>query len=439
MHKEEYKSKMVSLDDIVSMIKSNDKIVLAPGIIEPAEVIERLPGIADRVENVSLYACQSLQMYEIYKDPKYKKSFSVESPFHSPYLRAAQNKGRGICNAIPSHLRHYGVSLAKQKINMLIILVSPMDEHGYFTTGGGGTVYGVESRKADVVVAIVNETVPRTYGDTAIHISEVNYICENNRKRNFLPKIQSTEVEKKIGKYVADMIEDGSTIQLGIGGITNAAALELMDRKDLGVHTEMISDAFVDLFNAGVITGKEKTLFPGKMITCFSMGTEKVDEFINNNPGIFHFRASYANDPFTIAQNNKMISVNATLQVDLTGQCASEAIGTEVISGTGGQVETAIGAQMSEGGKSILTVRSTAMITKPGSKEKVMVSKIVPYLDRGSIVTLQRTDVEYIVSEYGVANLKGLSERERAKALIKIAHPKFRDELTEEARKYNIL
>lgn len=437
MLKEKYNKKVISIDEAVGMIKSNDSVVVAPGCAEPSEIMDRLPSIADNVENVTLTTMLSMKMYDVYKDSKYKGIVNVESAFYSLPLRIA-NKFK-ISTFVPSHLRNVGPSMGKKRTNILYTMVSPMDNHGYFSMGPSGCIdqYDV-LENVDKVVALVNPQMPRTFGDTSLHIDRIDYVCEVDRPLPTLPEPVIGEEDMKIGEYISELVDDGSTIQLGIGAIPNAAALKLMNKKDLGIHTEMLNDAMVDLCEAGVVTGNKKTIYPKKIITAFTLGTKKVYDFIDNNPSILHLRCSHTNDPFVVAQNYKMVSINTTLQIDLTGQCASESIINEQISGTGGQVETAIGAQMGKEGKSIIALRSTANIKKAGTDEKVRVSKIVPYLEKGTIVTLARTDVDYVVTEYGVAKLKGYSVSDRAKMLINIAHPDFREELTEVAKKNRI-
>jgi len=438
MIRKTYEDKIISLDEAVGLIKENDSVVFSPAHTEPLEIIERLPSIADRVKNVTLSTMLSLRLHEIYKDPKYKGIFNIESAFYSPPLRMANKFG--ISTFIPSHLRNVGPNTSKKRANILYTVVAPMDKHGYFSMGCSGTIYQYDVlRNVDKIVALVNPQMPRTFGDTSIHFSQIDHICQIDRPIITLPDPVISDEDMRIGEYVSELIEDGSTIQLGIGSIPNAAALKLINKKDLGIHTEMLNDSMVDLCEAGVITGNRKTLHPKKIVTTFTLGTQKVYDFIDDNPSVLHLRCSYANNPFVVAQNYRMVSVNTTLQIDFSGQCASESIINEQISGTGGQVETAIGAQMSEGGKSIITLQSTANIKKPGSNEKIRVSKIVPYLEKGTAVTLGRTDVDYVVTEYGIAELKGNSLKDRAKMLINIAHPDFRDELMEEAKRNGIL
>lgn len=439
MYWNQYNSKLIKVEDAVNFVKSNDHLVLAGGPIEPHGFIKYLSGIKEKVNNVKVSTLLSMFPHEVMTDVSYKGIFEFESLFHSGVQRMSNRLG--LCSFIPTHLRNsaYGRLRSSGNPNVYVVTVSPMDKRGFFTTGPG-TIYEQEMlSSADIVIVEVNPNFPRTFGDTLVHISEVDYIYEYDRTVPVLPDAEITPIDEMIGKYVSELIEDGSTIQLGIGGIPNASARELINKKDLGIHTEMLNDAIVDLYESGAITGNKKTIFPKKIVTSFTMGTKKVYDFIDDNPLVLHYSSAYTNNPFIISQNYKMVSVNTTLQVDFTGQCASESIVNEQISGTGGQVETAIGAQMSPGGKSIITLKSTADIKKRDSNEKVTVSNIVPFLEKGTIVTLPRTDVDYVVTEYGIASLKGASVKDRAKMLINISHPDFRQELTREAQKFGYI
>ncbi|MFP4017004.1 MAG: acetyl-CoA hydrolase/transferase family protein, partial [Halanaerobiales bacterium] len=266
---------------------------------------------------------------------------------------------------------------------------------------------------------------PRTLGDSFIHISDVNYLVENNRSLPELPAGEADEVELKIGKYIADLIEDGSTIQLGIGGIPNAVAASLSGKKDLGIHSEMLTEGMVDLVEQGIITNRRKSIHNGKIIGSFAAGSRKLYDFLDDNPMVEMHPVSYTNDPVVISKNTRMVSINSCIEVDMLGQCAAETIGTKQVSGTGGQTDFVRGAVKSEGGKSIIALKSTAV---NGSK-----STIVPMLTEGAVVTTGKNDVDYIVTEYGVAHLRGKSGAERAEALINIAHPDFRQELKEKS------
>ncbi|MFN2302986.1 MAG: acetyl-CoA hydrolase/transferase family protein, partial [Anaerolineales bacterium] len=277
----------------------------------------------------------------------------------------------------------------------------------------------------------INENLPWTFGDTLVHISEIDYVVENHVPVVELPSAPPSEIEQKIGGYIAELIDDGSTIQLGIGGIPNAITAFILERKDLGIHTEMVIDGMVDLVEAGVVTNRKKTLHPGKIIGAFALGTNKLYRFLHRNKDVEIYRGHYTNDPYVIAKNFKMISVNTAIQVDILGQVCSQSIGTRQFSGTGGQLDTHRGAQMSEGGRGIIALRSTA---KNGS-----ISTIVPTLAPGAGVTVPSQDVDTIITEYGIAELRGRCVKDRMEALIRIAHPNFRDWIRDEAHRLGIV
>ena len=433
-----YLSKKITIEAAVDMIKSGDRVVLSPGANEPMAIIDHLPLIVDRVKNVTLFTMLSMKLYDIYKNKKYNGIFHTESGFFSKPLRiACQN---GLASFVPMHLRNIGPIISKQHMNILFTLVSPMDRGGFFSTGTDGGVYQKDVlQNVDKVIAVVNPRCPRTFGDASIHIDNVDYICECDHLLGTLLPEETTKEDGMIADYIADLIEDGSTLQLGIGGIPNAVADKLKSKKNLGIHTEMMNDAIMGLVEAGAVDGTKKSIHPQKIIACFSLGGQKLYDFIDDNPSILHYRCSYTNNPMVIAQNKKMVSVNTTLQVDFCGQCASESVINQQISGTGGQIETAVGSQMTEGGKSIIAMHSTALVKDPSSDKTVRVSKIVPQFESGTFITLARAEVEYIVTEYGVVRLKGASVPQRAKLLIDIAHPDFRDQLKFNAKKMQLL
>ncbi|MBS7527812.1 4-hydroxybutyrate--acetyl-CoA CoA transferase [Fusibacter paucivorans] len=438
MYQQRYQQKRISVEDAVGLVQSNQHIVLGGGPIEPWEFIANLPKVSDRLKNVKISALLSMKAHEIMVNPKYKGIFELDSGFYSGVHRASNKLG--LCSHMPTHLRNCADGVLRRGTpDIYVVTVSAMDQHGYVTTGPGAIYEPEMIHSAKTVIFEVNSRSPRTFGDTVFHISDADYVYEVDRPVPVLPSAPISDEDRIIGSYIAELIEDGSTIQLGIGGIPNAAAQALMEKKDLGIHTEMLNDAMVDLVRAGVVTGRCKTLYPDKIITSFCMGSQKVYDFIDNNPGILHFKAQYTNAPDLVKQNYKMVSVNTTIMVDFSGQCASESVRSEQISGTGGQVETSIGAQMAMHGKSIIALHATAEIKMPDTGERKRVSNIVPFLEPGTIVTLTRTDVDYVVTEYGVAHLKGLTVKERTKALIAIAHPDFRAELEAAAQKYHFI
>lgn len=434
---EMYESKLVSIEEALQHIQSRDHIVTALGASEPQGLLSQLHTIANRVEDVTVTTCLPMTAFDYFTKDEYRKNFSMEGWFYMQVMR--ENHPYQRVSFIPHHLRFAGLRrLDHRPVNVFLGSASPMDKYGYVSLSLSATHERDMVERADIIIIEINPKLPRTFGDTTVHVSEIDVIVENEFDLPELPTPECNEKDELIGKYIAEHIEDGSTIQLGIGSIPDAVSKQLMDKNDLGVHTEMLTDGMVDLFEAGVITGKYKTLYPHKMVASFALGTEKLYRFLDDNPGVAILRNSYVNDPRVICQNDKMISINTTLEIDLTGQCNSESIGHRQYSGTGGQSDTAIGAQMSKGGKSFIVLHSTTEVKVPGTNERKIVSKIVPSLKKGSAVTLSRNDVDYVVTEYGVAALRGTSIRERVERLIAIAHPDFREELRKEAKKEQI-
>lgn len=312
------------------------------------------------------------------------------------------------------------------KVDVALIHVSPMDRHGYMSLGVSVSTARAAIDSAALVLAQVNDRMPRVHGDAWVHVSEIDALVEHSAPLTELPLPAVRPEDAAMGKIIAEMIPDGATLQLGIGGVPSAVARSLMGHKDLGIHTEMFVDAMVDLIEAGVATGRRKTLHPGKAIFTFAAGSRRMYDFLDDNPAVESHPVSYTNHPPTIARNQGLVSVNSTIEIDLTGQCCSESMGPQQWSGTGGQHDFARGAFDSPGGKSIIAFYSTA--------KKGEVSRVVPTLRPGAVVTTPRTEVHWVVSEHGAACLKGKSTAERARALIGLAHPKFRDELTAAAR-----
>ncbi len=432
--KEIFKSKLISIDEALSKVKSGDCLIINMASGEAKEFSANLHKIADKVHDVNVVNCLPLCDYEYFINPAYNKSFMMESWFYGPPLRAVHKYKR--TSYIPNHFyRAASARLFHRRCNIALCNVSPMDDHGYFSMGTSVASQKEIMAQADLVIAEVNPNVPRTFGDAIVHISEIDYLIDTDYPMTEVPNMPPSEKDRTIGRYIADLIEDGSTIQLGIGGIPNAVAAELMSKKDLGIHTEMLTDTMVDLAKAGVVTGKRKTLMPGKIVATFAMGTQKLYDFINDNPAVMMCNGSWVNDPAVIAQNYRQVSINTTMEVDLTGQCCSESVGHVQYSGTGGQSNTAVGAQGSYEGKSIIALYSDAHVRDPQTGERRRVSKIVPRLTYGAYVSLSRNDVDFVVTEYGVASLRGTSVKERVKRLIAIAHPDYRAELQEEADK----
>ncbi len=426
-----YNAKLCTSDEAMNVVKSGDKIVVQPGCAAPMELIRALVRKKDELVGVEIY--HILIVGDLpYTKPGMEKHFKHKAFFIGQNTRQAVNEGRA--EFIPIFLSEMTL-LFKRGIlipDIALINVSPPDEHGFCSYGIDVGNIKTPAEKAKIVIAQINREMPRGLGNSFIHVNKIDYIVEHDEPLMELPQVdphtspEVINVYDKIGQYVAEMIEDGSTLQMGIGAIPDSVMKYLRDKKDLGVHTEMFSDGIVELVQEGVINGEQKTLHPGKIIAGFVLGTKKSYEFIDNNPIIEFHPQEYVNDPFIIAQNKKMVAINSAIEIDLTGQVCADSIGTKFYSGIGGQVDFIRGAAHSEGGKPIIALPST---TKDFS-----ISRIVPTLKQGAGVVTTRGDVHYVVTEYGVAQLFGKSIQERARALINIAHPKFRDELTKFAK-----
>ena len=432
-----YEEKYISVEKALSFVKSGDVIVTGLGAAEAGLFMGQLHTIADRVRGVKVTNCLPTHPSEIYK-PEYVDSFEVDGWFYAPQLRKAHANGN--MAYIPNHL-HLAATKRLQfvKPNIYVGAASMPDKHGYISLSLSNTYEKRMIDAADLVILEVNPNMPYSLGDVQIRVADVDYLIKADYMPPVTPDAPFSEKDEAIGKIIAELVPDGACIQLGIGGIPNAVAKYLENKNDLGVHTEMLTSNMMRLAKMGVITGKRKQINNGKMVTTFAMGVPELYEFMDYNPSVAVMDGAWVNDPYVIAQNDNQVSINTSLEVDLTGQCASESIGSKQYSGTGGQADTAIGAQMSKNGKSIIALYSTAMVKDPATGERHEVSKIVPQLTPGAAVTLHRSDVDRVVTEYGVAELRGTSLRDRVARLIEIAHPKFRDELWDEAVKVGII
>lgn len=435
---EMYKQKLKSADEALELIQDGDYMFSAQAAGEPEAILSHLQHLKETgVKNTTLNTCLPMKYYPAMQDPEMKGIMSHNGWFFSAGLRDAQKK------KLVSDVPQSSTSILRKTLSRLhaegrrpvvMATVSPMDNNGYMTLSVSAIYERDLINEGALVLLEVNENYPRTFGDTLVHISEADAIVESNRP---IPAIQIspyTDVDAKIGKYIASLVEDGSTIQLGIGNIPNAVANELKSKKHLGIHTEMFTETMVDLIECGAVDNSQKGLLNGYSVCSFTMGSQRLYDFINNNPSVLFKSCTFTNDPYTIGKNNKFVSINATLEIDLTGQCASETVGHTQWSGTGGQSETVQGAQMSHEGKSIIAMHST-YTTKDENGKNVLHSKIVPFLAQGAAVTTSRNDTDYVVTEYGIAWLRALNVRQRVEELIKIAHPSFRDWLRSEAEK----
>ncbi len=422
-----YSQKVCTADTAVKVIKSGDNVVIQPGCAVPLELVRSMVKRKDELTDVTIY--HILIVGDLpYTEPGMEKHFKHKAFFIGANTRKAINEGRS--EFIPIFLSEVPLLFKRRiiPVDVALLNVSPPDEHGFCSYGVDVGTIKTAAEKAKIIIAQVNKAMPRSLGDSFIHISKIHHIVEFDEPIQELPQVdpnaskQMLNIYDKIGKHIAEMIEDGSTLQMGIGAIPDCVMKYLKDRKNLGIHTEMFSDGIIDLVELGVINGEEKTLHPGKIIAGFVLGTRRVFDFIDNNPVIEFHPQEYVNDPFIIAKNKKMVAINSAIEIDLTGQVCSDSIGSRLYSGIGGQVDFIRGAAHSEGGKPIIALPS---ITKDGK-----FSRIVPQLKPGAGVVTSRGDVHYVVTEFGVADLFGKTVKERCRALISISHPDFKEELT---------
>ncbi|MBP6743602.1 acetyl-CoA hydrolase/transferase family protein [bacterium] len=417
---ERYRRKVVSAAEAAQKITSGDAVYIHSNAAAPASLIEGMLARAPQLRDVTILHLLTMGRAE-YARKEFGESFRVHALFIGENVRKSVNEGRA--DYMPVFLSEIPALFERDivPVDVCLIQVSPPDAHGYCSYGVSVDCTIAARRKARIVIAEVNKQMPRTLGRAFVHIDKFDYVVECDRALPELLADAPTEVEVAIGRNVASLIEDGATLQLGIGSIPNAILLQLGDKRDLGIHSEMLSDGVIDLIEKGVITNDAKTVLPGKIAVSFVIGSRRLYEFVNDNP-LFEFQTSdYINDPFLISQNNKMTAINSALQIDVTGQVAADSIGDYLYSGVGGQVDFIRGAARAKNGKAIIALPSTA---KQGT-----VSRIVANLVIGSGVVTSRADVHYVVTEFGIAQLYGKTLKERMQALISIAHPDFREKL----------
>jgi len=427
---EEYKKKLVTPEEAVSIIESGTRIYVSGNAATPFPLVRALAARKNTLTDVDVVHVLLLGDDPL-SAPGMEGHFRHKSLFVGPADRKAVHEGKAdyfpiFLYEIPDLFIHGSLP-----IDTAIIQTSPPDAHGFLSFGVEDLATKAAAENAKQLIIQINDKMPRTLGNCFIHFSRATKIIETSEDLPELAIKPPTPVEQKIGEYIADLVEDGSTLQLGIGGIPNAALSAMGHKKDLGIHTEMVSDGIMEAIEKGVITGSKKTLHPGKVVATFLLGTKQLYEFAHNNPLFEMHPVEYSNDPFIIAQNEKMVGINSAIELDLTGQVCSDSIGFKIYSGFGGQVDFIRGAARSKGGKPIIAL--------PSSTKNDTVSKIVTHLKEGAGVVTSRGDVHYVVTEYGVAYLHGKSLTRRSKALIEIAHPNFRDELTFFAKKQNLL
>lgn len=427
-----YQEKLTTPDKIARQVQSGWLLGMDTATSQTPAI---MTAIAEHIRNsditgVKVQALLDAYPFEFYTDPTLAGKMTGYSWFSSSAARKAVNAG--YADIIPAYYRDFPTRIrAEYDYDAVCVEVAPMDRHGYFSLALNGSYIDAMLDKTKRIFLEVNDRQPRGLCGSLIHISQVDAIVEYNHDLPVLPPVQLDEVSKTIGGLIAERIPDGACLQLGIGAIPDATGMALKSKHDLGIHTEMFTDSMVELIECGAVNNSKKQIHRGKTVTTFAFGSQRIYDYIDDNPAVEILPVEYVNDPDVICQNDNMISINAAVEVDLFGQVCAESVGTKHMSGSGGQIDYVRGACQSRGGKSFIAFTSTA---KGGT-----ISKIKPILTPGAVVTTSKNDVDYIVTEYGVAHLRGRSLGERARQLIAIAHPDFRDELTFEAKKRGIM
>ena len=427
-----YQEKLTTPDKIAQQVQSDWLLGMDTATSQTPAI---MTAIAEHIRNsditgVKVQALLDAYPFEFYTDPTLAGKMTGYSWFSSSAARKAVNAG--YADIIPAYYRDFPTRIRTEyDYDAVCVEVAPMDRHGYFSLALNGSYIDAMLDKTKRIFLEVNDRQPRGLCGSLIHISQVDAIVEYNHDLPVLPPVQLDEVSKTIGGLIAERIPDGACLQLGIGAIPDATGMALKSKHDLGIHTEMFTDSMVELIECGAVNNSKKQIHRGKTVTTFAFGSQRIYDYIDDNPAVEILPVEYVNDPDVICQNDNMISINAAVEVDLFGQVCAESVGTKHMSGSGGQIDYVRGACQSRGGKSFIAFTSTA---KGGT-----ISKIKPILTPGAVVTTSKNDVDYIVTEYGVAHLRGRSLGERARQLIAIAHPDFRDELTFEAKKRGIM
>lgn len=425
-----YQSRVTTAQEAVRVIKSGQRVFLTGNVSVPQKLLAALVEYAPEINDVEI--CQALTVGSAdYVSPEMEGHLRVNSMFISANIRKAVQEGRA--DFTPVLLSEFPLLFKRGvlPLDVAIIHVSTPDEHGFCSLGVEVGLTKSAAESAKVIIAEVNEQMPRTLGDSFIHVSRLTHIVPVNYP---IPEHKMTaegdsEIVEKIAGHVASLIPNGATMQLGIGSIPDAVLKFLFDKKDLGIHTELFSDGVIDLFNAGVITNGRKSLHPGKIVAGFILGTKRLYEWVNDNPMIEMHPTEYVNDPFIIAQNDRMVAVNSAIEVDLTGQVCGDSIGPKLYSGVGGQLDFVYGSSRSKGGVPIIALPSVATM-----RDGTEVSKIAAMLKQGAGVITSRNHVRFVVTEWGIADLYGKTIRQRSQALINVAHPQFREELIRQAK-----
>jgi acyl-CoA hydrolase len=414
---------IITPEEAVQFVSSGQRLFFQGAAMTPNLLINALCKRHQELDDIEIIQVHT-EGEALYTQEPYNKTFSVNSCFVGGNVRGAVNGGNG--DYIPIFLSEIHLLFRRSilPIDVAFIQVSPPDVHGYCSLGTSVDITLPAVQTAKKVIAQINPNVPRTHGDGIIHIRDIDHAVEGKTSLGISGGAMISPIEAQIGANVANLIEDGATLQMGIGNIPNAVLSNLGNHRRLGIHTEMFSDGILPLVESGVITGEEKEVKTGKIVTCFAVGTQKLYDFVNDNPLVHFKEAAYTNDTAIIRRNPKVTAINSAIEIDLTGQICADTIGNRQYSGVGGQMDFIRGASLSEGGKPIFAM--TAATAKG-------ISKITPYLKQGAGVTTTRAHVHYVVTEYGVADLFGKNLKQRAKALIDIAHPDFKEELNREA------
>jgi len=426
----QYQQKRMSAAEAVAVVVNGDTVVVPTAAGEPPALLTALSSMRRELHNVKISQILPMRKYA-YFDPETAGHIEHVAYFFSGVSRAGGQEGWS--DFISANFSELPMMIDRRLIpaNVVMSIASPMDEHGFFSLSLGPDYTMAAIAQARAVVLEVNPNVPFANGNCHIHISQVTALTESSDAvlEVGLPKIGP--VQEAIGKYVADMIPDGATLQIGYGGIPDAVVMQLTHKHDLGVHTEMIGDGIMTLVEAGVLTNRKKNYLPGKMVGTFALGSKKLYDFLHRNPAVEMHPVNFTNDPYLAGQNDNLHAINATMQIDFLGQCGSESLGSAPYSGTGGQTDFVRAANRSNGGKAFIVLPSTAKMDT--------ISRIVPVLSPGTHVSTSKNDVNYVVTEYGVAQLRGKAARQRCEALIGIAHPNFRAELRDAARRMKLL
>ena len=425
-----YQQKRMAASDAASLIRDGDTVVVPTGVGEPPALLHALSERRHTLRDVAVSQILPLRKFA-YLDPETRANVRHDAYFFSGATRPGGHAGW--VDYLPAYFSELPMLIDRglSPADVVVSMASPMDEHGYFSLSLAPDYTMAAVRRARVVLLEVNPNVPFANGDCLVHISQVSGLVESDEELFEVGLPQIGPVQEAIGKYVADLIDDGSTLQIGYGGIPDAVVMQLQHKRDLGIHTEMIGDGILSLIESGAVTNRKKTFMPGKTIATFALGSRRLYRTLHRNPAIEMHPVDFTNDPYLAGRNDNLISINGSMQVDLFGQCGSESQGFKPYSGTGGQTDFVRAANRSRGGKSFIVLPSTA--------KDDTISRIAPVLSPGTHVSTSKNDVNYVVTEHGVAQLRGKTAKERARALIGIVHPRFRDELTEAARKMKLL